>query len=259
MLGLWDVLVGWYLCLKTSCFQVSSTAGGHFILPQQNFQVGTLGGVFGLQPEWCARGLEFFWGFFFLTVCNSVGQRCEQQFGWCPRICWQDNTWHHLFSDGNTECHCRDFFISNGIPTSKRWRFVRFATGELQNFTLVNHVTKQLICQYDSWSLITDISKNHRKDMWHENKSNPWEIWKEINIDQHKPQGFAVVGPLKSGQARHIVDFRDGSWYREDVYDFLRYPGWRLKVWKVSMVFFPRYHEVNIWWAHDPLVFGEKI
>ena len=23
-------------------------------------------------------------------------------------------------------------------------------------------------------------------------------------------------------QAHHIVDFRDGSWYREDVYDFLR-------------------------------------
>jgi hypothetical protein len=26
----------------------------------------------------------------------------------------------------------------------------------------------------------------------------------------------------KNAQARHIVDFRDGSWYREDVYDFLR-------------------------------------
>ena len=82
------------------------------------------------------------------------------------------------------------------------------------------------------------IYMNPRKDMWHENKFNPWKIWKDINIDQHKPQGFAVVGPLKSGQARHIVDFRDGSWYREDVYDFLRYPGWRLKVWKVSMGFF---------------------
>lgn len=29
-------------------------------------------------------------------------------------------------------------------------------------------------------------------------------------------------------EARHIVDFRDGSWYREDVYDFLRQHRWCL-------------------------------
>eukprot|EP00434_Breviolum_minutum_P045036 symbB.v1.2.040294.t1/scaffold7129.1/size13157/2 len=29
-------------------------------------------------------------------------------------------------------------------------------------------------------------------------------------------------------EARHIVDFRDGSWYREDVYDFLRRHRWCL-------------------------------
>lgn len=262
-------LVGWYLCLKTSCFQViRGSAWGILSFPPT--ELSGWNAWWSIWPPTrvvCKRSGAFFWGFFFLTRRIATVWLVPPEFVDKTR---RDTISYICLVMGTPNVTDE---TSSSAMASRRPR--REDSSGLQ---LVNWKTSRLSIMWpnNSYANMTHelslhiyiyiyICMNPRKDMWHQNKSNPWKIRKEINIDQHKPQGFAVVGPLKSGQARHIVDFRDGSWYREDVYDFLRYacfrkpPGVKVESVESFHGFFPRSHGVNIWWVHDPLVLGRRL